>query len=134
MTTIYQGFDASPTALTISLDSLADGSGVNSNAVDNSSARYGEIDLEVKLTGTSGSTGVVNVFLLRSVDNSDFSDNNNGEFIDSIVMNGTSQVIKTMRVLSLSKHYKIRVVNASGGALASSGNSIDWLGVRPTDT
>ncbi len=132
MTTYYQSFSA-PAAITIMLNSLGDGSAVNSNAIDNSSTRAFEGELEVKLTGSSGSTAVCEIYLLRSVDSSDFTDSDNAELVGVITMNGTSAVIKVFRVYNLPEHYKYRLVNASGGALAGSGNGMAHQAINQTD-
>lgn len=125
----FPTFAASPTAISISLNSLADTGAADSTVIDNTSDRYVDADLEVKLTGTSGSIRLASIYLLRSIDGVDFTDGLNAELVGMVAMNGAAQVTKVLRVYNLPAFYKVRVVNDSGGALAGSENEISMLGI-----
>ena len=121
--------------VSVTLTSLADGSGADSSAIDNSSNKYIDADLEIKTNGTASSTDYVEVYILRSIDNSDFTDSANAELIGIVAMNGTTAVKNTIRIRNLPKYYKVRFVNNSGAALSSTGgdHAVSLLGIKFTD-
>lgn len=135
MATLSRYFDTSEDTLTITLTSLADGSGADSSAIDNSSDKFIDADLTIKSNGTASSTGLLEIYLLASNDNTDFTDSANAKLIGTVLMNGTTAVKKVIRIYDLPKHYKIRVVNNSGAALSATGgdHELTLLGNSFTD-
>lgn len=120
MTNIARYFDSAEDTLTITLTSLANATGASSSAIDNSTDKFIGADLKVKTKGASGSnTGLLEIYLLGSNDNSDFADTANGKLVGSVLLNGTTSVIKTIRILELPKHFKIYALNNSGDALSA---------------
>lgn len=128
-------FDAAADTVTVTLTSLGDGSGADSSAIDNSTDKFIDMDLEVKTNGLAGSVDLLEVYLLASIDNSDFTDAANAKLIGVVQMNGTTAVKKTFRVFDLPLHYKIRFVNESGAALSATGGDhvVTLLGLKFTD-
>ncbi|MDX5368167.1 MAG: hypothetical protein LPL29_02220 [Alphaproteobacteria bacterium] len=129
---IRQNF-GSFTGLTFSgLDSLANGSGVVSSAVDLGSPGALALTLRVKLDGNSASnTDFVEIYVQWG-DGTDFADAGDGVVPnDTLVgvaqMNGTGAVVAFFPVPVEAQHFKVRVKNASGDALAAAGNSIAYM-------
>lgn len=117
------------------LNSLVDGSRVDSANYDNSTNRDMEASVKVKLAGaSSGATGTVRIEIKRSHENTDFEDSGNSELLGVVQMSGTATVVGIVEGVKLSPHQKISIVNASGAALASSGNSAELIGIKYTDT
>lgn len=124
--------------LTITLASLANGSGRASTARDNSSGKYLSADIRVQVTtsGTSA-TGYVSVYLIRSEDGTEYDDAFGGTdaaytpinaiLLGTILTPATAtyhKVFDTAELgLSLPVKWAIGVVNSSGNALsATAGN------------
>lgn len=118
--------------LTITLASLANGSGRASTARDNTSGLYlsADVRVQVKTSGTSA-TGYVSVYLLRSEDGTEYDDEFAGSDaaytpINALLL-GTintpatasySKVFDTAELgLSLPAKWAIGIVNSSGNAL-----------------
>lgn len=123
-------------AVTITLASLANGSSVVSNAIDNSTNKYVSAVIRVKVktnaAGTSA-TGLVNVYLVRSTDGgTDYSDATD-QLIGTIpaTANATTYA-RAFPVENLGTHFKIAVVNNSGAALDSTGGNheVEFTGVK----
>lgn len=126
---IRQNF-GSDTAVTITLDSLADGSDATSNAIDLGNPGPFALSLEAKLDGAgAGATEVCEVYAQWSNDNSDFSDSDNDLPVGVVQMNGTTAVVKVFALGVAARYLKLRVKNDSGAALASSGNSLRYVPV-----
>jgi len=128
------------TAFTLTLASLANGSGRATTAVDNSSVNYISADIYLKIkTGASGTlaTGYLDVYLVGSEDGTTFEDNfsgTDGSFtpvnarkigIISAVANATTYyaVINTALIGDLPRKFCIGVVNNTGAALDSTEGS-----------
>lgn len=125
--------------LTITLASLANGSGRASTAVDNSTDNFISADIRVKVkTGSSGvlSSGLVEVYFIRSEDGTNYDDNFGGTdgtytnlnarllgIIDTTANSTTYQkVFDTQELgITLPKKWSIALVNRSGAALTSTG-------------
>lgn len=125
------GTTADYTFLGSELDSLGDGSYTSSEtAVDFGDPAPFAFVAEAKLTGASSGTSNVEVYMLWSADNSDFSDHAanelNGELVAVIDMLEATETIKIFQVPIRARYGKMRVKNASGAALAS--NAGDILG------
>jgi hypothetical protein len=137
MANIKQSYQATDT-LTITLASLANGSGRCSTALDNTSNLDITADVGVKVTtsGTSA-TGYVSVYLVRSYDGTSYDDAFGGTdgaftpinayFLGTIATPATSTYYKTFDLgeygLTLPKKWAIAIVNSTGNALtATAGN------------
>lgn len=126
---IRQNF-AADSAVTISLNSLANGSSAVSSAIDLGAVAPFALSLEVKLDGSSASnTGLCEIYAQFSNDNADFSDSGNDLLIGVVQMNGTTAVVKVLSMPVLARYLKLRVANASGDALESTGNAIRYTPV-----
>lgn len=118
------------TGVTITLASLANGSSAVSSAIDLGAVAPFALSLEAKLTGSSASnTGLVEVYAQVSNDNADFSNSGNDLLVGIVQMNGTAAVIKVFAVPVHARYLKLRVANASGAALAATGNSMNYVPV-----
>ena len=137
MANIRQAYETTDT-LTITLASLANGSGRASTAIDNTSSLDITADVGVKVTtsGTSA-TGYVSVYLIRSYDGTSYDDAWGGTdgaytpinalFLGTISTPATSTYYKTFDLaeygLTLPKKFAIGIVNSTGNALtATAGN------------
>lgn len=126
-------------SVTISLDSLANGSAVVSSTIDNTSDLFLDVFLEfiINHTAAPSATGYLDVTIKGSFDNTDFDDDNNAKWIGSLVISSTSTGTRK-RILSVASafagsmppYWQVRVNNASGAALASSGNSMSYRGLK----
>lgn len=122
LTVSYGGSPTTLSTWTTTITTLADGSGSDSETVTNSSPG---IQIECKITGTATtSTGTADLYLIESVDNSDFSDTGTGDagnarYIGSVTLNTNTAVVKIISAGNLPKYWKLRVVNNSGGAFTA---------------
>ena len=123
----------SKTAITISLDSLADGSTVTSSAIDNSTNRYQDFLIQVVIAGTGTTTAWCEVRLAPSLDGTNFADWDNAIPIGIIALPASPR----RGIFSLSnalfqapEGFKIIVKNNTGAALSGSGNSADYQGIQ----
>lgn len=131
--------------LTITLASLANGSGRASTAVDNTSDLYisADVRVQVKTSGTSA-TGYVSVYLLRSEDGTEYDDEFAGSDaaytpINALLL-GTintpatatySKVFDTGELgLTLPAKWAIGIVNSSGNALTATASDHE-VSIRP---
>ena len=133
MADIKQKFNTAGTA-TITLASLANGSGRASTAIDNTSGLYISADVRVKVTPASATaTGYVSVYLIRSEDGTNYddawggSDNTytplNAILLGTINTPSTAAYVKTFDTaelgLTLPAKWAIGIVNSSGSALTA---------------
>ena len=118
--------------ITTGLDSLADGSGVDSSAVDNATDldQYIDVSLILGSSNPSGSPFWEIHILPRLGDGSSYADPNAGTLVGTIPVDIGSSTKEGMlrRVEIPPGHYKIRAVNRMGVANAASGNT---LSTRP---
>lgn len=137
MPTVRMSYGAA-TAITITINSLANGSSVTSSTVTNASNLYTDALVEIILaTGASGATaaGYCEVFVKGSIDNTDFSSDTGDRKIGAIATTAVSTTYKLIVNLAsafggaMPQYWQIRVRNASGGALAASGNSASYSGI-----
>ena len=117
------------TAVTIALNSLADGADVVSSVIDFGNPGPFEASLEAKLNGASAAaTGRCDIYAQFSNDNTDFSDSDNDLFVASVQMNGTAGVVKSGIIVPVDARYgRLRVANGAGAALGSSGNTLGFV-------
>ena len=122
-------------AATITLASLANGSGRASTAVDNSSGLYLSADIRVKIkTGTASATGYASVYLIRSEDGTNYDDSFGGTDAAYTPVNAlllgtintpasTTTYAKTFDTaelgLNLPAKWSIGIVNSSGGTISA---------------
>jgi hypothetical protein len=133
MADIKQALNTAGTA-TITLASLANGSGRASTAIDNTSGLYISADVRVKVTtsGTSA-TGYVSVYLIRSEDGTNYDDAFGGSdaaytpvnalLLGTIATPATATYVKTFDTaelgLTLPAEWAIGIVNRTGNALSA---------------
>lgn len=121
------------TAITISLNGLANGSIAVSNAIDNSTTRYQDFLIEVVISGTASSTAWLDVRLLPSEDGTNFGTWESAiplGTIDLSVSPQTAYFSLLNALFQAPKYFKIAVKNNTGNALASSGNSAYYQGIN----
>jgi len=123
-------------AVTITLNSLANGAGRGSNSIDNSSALAPEADIYVKIkTGASGvsATGYVDIYLIKSEDGTNYDDGFGGSdaaftpknvsYIGTISANANAttyqRVFNTLGLGGLPRKFCIGIVNNTGAAFDS---------------
>ena len=123
---IRQNF-GTDTAITITPNSLTDGSSATSNSIDLGSPGPFAISIEAKLDGTASSTALCEFYAQWSNDDTDFSDSDNDMFFGTVDMNGTTAVIKILYLPVFARYLKIRVLNNSGATLESSGNTLRYV-------
>jgi hypothetical protein len=121
-------------AVTITLNSLANGAGRGSNSIDNSSTLAPRADIRIKIkTGGSGvsTSGYLDVYLIKSENGTNYDDGfggTDGSFtpvnackigIIRAVANGTSyeEVFSTDQSGTLPRKFCIGVVNNTGATL-----------------
>lgn len=136
--TIY----GSATALTFSdLQTLANGSSSVSSARDNSTDGATDDHVAVTIvTGASGATSAstVEIWASASIDGTNYADATNDARIGVLVTAATSTTYRAVFPIAvafggqLPQRYRIRVRNATGGALAGSGNAVSYLPVLTT--
>jgi len=140
MATIKQTYRATDT-LTLTIASLANGSGRGSTAIDNTTDVDITADVYLKIkSGASGTsaTGYVSVYLVRSGDGSTYDDSFGGS--DAALTPVNSTLIGTISVvanattytktfdlaelgLTLPKKFAIAIVNSTGGTLDTTGGN-----------
>jgi hypothetical protein len=121
------------TAITISLNSLANGSVATSNAIDNSTNLFQDFLIEVVISGTAAANAFCEVRLLPSEDNTNFGTWENGIPLGTIDLSVTPQTAYFSLLNALfqaPQYFKIAVKNNTGAALASSGNSASYQGLN----
>ena len=134
--------------LTITLASLANGSGRAATAVDNTSNLYLSSDIRVKIktaAAATSATGYLSVYLIRSEDGTDYDDAFAGSdaaytpvnalLLGTInaVANATTyhKVFDTAELgLSLPAKWSVGIVNSSGAALDGTAGSHE-VSIRP---
>lgn len=128
------------------LNSLATGSSVFSGDIDNSSNLYGDFLVAGAFTaGSSGvsGTGTLLVIVAASVDGGSTYPSNVSDCkvigVLNCASNGATPKLDPTSIAALyggrtPQHFKVGVVNNSGVALASSGNSMSYQAVNDQST
>lgn len=124
------------TALSTDLNSLANGSySAASAAIDNETDLYTYLNLEVYLASlTPTGTPTISVFLVPSVDGTNYTDGGGStappaETLISVVTLSTSAGTKyrsAKNIVIPPLKFKLILLNSSGVALASSGNTVKY--------
>lgn len=129
MATVTQNVTNSQ-SITITLASLASASTNTSSAVDNSSNKFLEALVQVKiLTGASGAsvTGYTNIWLIRSADGGTTYDDAGRVLIGTLptAANATTYIgsFSTAMAGALGSHWKIAVENRSGTTFNATGGN-----------
>ncbi len=123
----------SKTSITISLNSLANGSVATSNAIDNSSNLYQDALVEITISGTAATNAYCDVRLLASEDNSTWGTWESAIKLGTIDLSVTPNTghFSIYGVLgAMPKYWKIAVKNVTGNVLAASGNSASYQGIN----
>lgn len=138
MANINQAFGAT-TSITITLASLANNGTVTATAVDNSTNLYLDalVDIVVNVAATPAATGAVEVYVLGSVDGTNFEDVANGKQIGVLSTIATGAYRGVFGIAqayggSLPVQWKLYVKNLAGSAFAATGNSAQYRGVYAT--
>jgi hypothetical protein len=121
------------TPITITLNSLANGSVAISDAIDNSTNLYQDFLIEVVISGTAGPNAFCEVRLLPSEDGTNFATWESGiplGIIDLSVSPQTAHFSLLNALYQAPKYFKIAVKNNTGANLASSGNSASYQGIN----
>ena len=130
MATFKPLYDAK-TSITITLDSLADGSVATSNAIDNSANLFQDFLIEAIIAGTAAANAFLEVRLLSSEDNTNFGTWESGIPLGTIDLSVTPQTAHFSLLnafFQAPKYFKIAIKNSTGAALAASGNSASYQG------
>ena len=125
------------TAITITLNSLANGSVATSNAIDNSSNLYQDALVEITISGTAATNAFCDVRLLASEDNSTWGTWESAiklGTIDLSVSPNTGHFSLLNALYQMPKYWKIAVKDQTGAALASSNNSASYQGINIIST
>lgn len=117
--------------------STANGASYASGAVNITTGRHRELLVEVKLTtgGTIGGAQMCSVGIVRSLDGGSTFEDTPGEVIGSLLFTAINQTVvrtfSTKAIGALPSHFKIAVLNNTGGALnATAGNhAVKLVGV-----
>jgi len=123
----------SKTSITISLNSLANGSVATSNAIDNSSTLYQDALIEVTISGTAATNAYCDVRLLVSEDNSAWGTWESAirlGTIDLSVSPNTGHFSLVNMLYQMPKYWKLAVKNVTGNALAAADNSASYQGIN----
>ena len=118
---------AAATAITITINSVLDGSAATATAVDLGNPAPFALQVHVTLDGNSASNvDYVEWYALWSDDNTLFTDANNAQYLHSTQMNGTT-VVEDFFVFPVNAQYfKLYMINESGDSMLSSGNSAEY--------
>lgn len=116
----------------LTLNSLADAGSAEGAALNLGDPRPTTVGLKLKFKGSSASNAnFIDVFMLWSPDNTDFTDANNGRWVRSTRMNGATAGVDVFNVPSEARYVKPRLTNRSGAALDSTGNELQYWTVHP---
>ena len=126
---ITWGTVAEHTLLSTQLDSLADVTYSSAgSAIDLGATSPFSIAVEAKITGTASSTGPLNLYVLWSADNTDFSEQaanyQNGQQVEAIDLNGSTETKKVFSIDVRARYLKLIAYNDSGASLAANAGDI----------
>lgn len=114
-------------AITITINSVADGSSATSSAVTLGNPAPHEVGVHVVLDGNSASNvDYVEWYVMWSEDNTAFTDANNAKIVHVTKMNGTTAVDDHFSFPVIHQYWKLYMVNQSGDAMNSTGNSAEY--------
>jgi hypothetical protein len=126
-------------SVTITIASLTNGSTATSSAIDNTSSKFLSALVQIKIkTGASGTaaTGSCSVFLVRSTDGGTSYDDSTGTLLGALptTANATTytRIFATDPLGPLGSHWKLAIVNNSGGTLDSTAGNhkAEFTGIK----
>ncbi len=121
------------TAITISLNGLANNSVAISYTIIISANLYQDYLIEIVISGTASSNAFCEVRLLPSEDGTNFGTWESGIPLGTINLSVSPQIAHFSLLNALfqaPQYFKIAVRNLTGNALASSGNSASFQGIN----
>lgn len=122
-------------SLTITLNSVTDGSGATSSAVvDNV---YPAMKIQVTIPAVTSADGTVDFYLMESIDGgTDYSTTvttSDMTYIGSVNVDASSSTTKILNASNLPNDWKIYAVNNCGQTLSGSGNAVTYQYITYTD-
>ena len=123
---IRNDFSGSTTAITITINSVADAGNVTATAVDLGAQAPLGIGIHAVLDGAAGSTAEVEWYMLWSEDNSAFTAAAVAQLQHVTTMQGTTAFDEHFFVPVIARYFQLYFVNNSGGTMAASGNSAEY--------
>lgn len=137
MTTAYISYGTETTTLSTELNSLANATGAASTTeISNTTNRFVEMELDVYLAAASATTSYVQVYVLEGTSTGNLATTaqlQNPRLIGTVQLNGATAVRKNFKFDSVSPYWKVYIYNASGVALAASGNTVKYTGKNLVD-
>jgi len=144
---------AAKAAITVTLTSLANGSGRESTVIDNTTNKYLDALVRVKTNGQAGGTGPLDVYVYAALGDTTYSDGatgsdaaftaanrKNSRYLGSIIMNAATAVTGLLASVAsafggvLPDKWGLIVVNSSGAALSATGGDhvVEYEGIYGT--
>jgi len=126
-------FASEATSQSTGLNSLADTSSNSSSEIDNSSNKYLDMQFNIEMAAAAANTGVCTLYLSEGAATGKTSTTvnlSNMRRIGDVQLNGTTVVRKTFFVENMPEFWKSHIINNSGGALASSANTVKYVGIN----
>ena len=114
-----QGYDfaAGPSVTLLSADVTTGNSSSLTSAVDFGTPTPVGFGYELIITAGAGAIGSVSLEVVWSHDNTDFSDTNNTQYIDSITCTASGDAKKVGATAIKARYAKFRITNNSGGTV-----------------
>lgn len=138
MTTTYRNPGSETTIISTELNSVANAtSTVGTNEQNNTTSRFIEGEFDVYLAAAGANTGYVSVYVIEGTTTGNlatYANLQNARWVGTVQLNGATAVRKRLFLQGIAPYWKIMVRNDSGGALASSGNIVKFIGINYTDT
>lgn len=129
MATLFKLWFRAKSAITITLNSLANGGIATSNDIDNSANLDDEIELEINVNGTASATAWLDVRLLKSIDGGVTYDTwESATVLPPIILSATPQVYHAR--FNAPEHFKIAVKNNTGAVLGGTNNTANYQGIQ----
>lgn len=120
-------------AISTAFDSLADGANASSAAISPSGYLYSDWEIFAGFTGTLPANGYMDVFLLTTLDDTNYADGNSTvdppvtpDFNFPLRATSGSQRVIQKNVLLPSGSFAVVAINESGCALAAAGNLLRY--------
>ena len=114
------------TAVTMTINSVADAGNVTATAIDLTALMPLAVGFHAVLDGLSGSTADVEWYMLWSEDNSAFTLAAVAPLVHLSTMQGTTAFDDHFSVVPIARYVKPYLVNNSGAAMAAAGNSLEY--------
>jgi len=127
-TTTFKPSFAAAAAITIVLNSLANGDTVTSNAVDNSANLYEEGLLQLYIDGTAAANAWLDVRIAACIDGTNYDTWENAMVLPGIDL--TVDLQYATRRFQMPQRWKLMVKNNTGASLAASANTAYYQGIN----